>query len=310
MLAAERGAAPNTLLAYRNDVADFLGFHGPGAERAEPARLREWLAGLADQGLSPRTQARRLSAIRQFFRFLAREGVRRDDPTELLDSPKPRPPLPKALTEAEVEALIAAAAALPNRQAPVAVAAIEMLYASGLRVTELVTLPAGCLRETETLVAVRGKGGKERLVPLSRRAREAASEARETLERRGKGRPLAQRWLLPSRGASGHLTRQGVGLLLKQAAIQAGIDPARVSPHVLRHSFATHVLSRGADLRTLQLLLGHADIATTQIYTKVLEERLRAVVEEHHPLAAGRAAPRLMRPPPKEPKGRRKRRAA
>jgi integrase/recombinase XerD len=307
MLAAERGAAPNTLAAYRNDVSDFLAFHGPRAEDATPERLREWLAGMADQGLAPRTQARRLSAIRQYFRFLSREGVRRDDPTELLDSPKPKPPLPKALTEMEVEALIAAAATLPEKQAPVAVAAIEMLYASGLRVSELVTLPAGCLRETETLVAVRGKGGKERLIPLSRRAREAAAEARETLERRGKGRPRAQKYLLPSRGAAGHLTRQGVGRLLKQAALVAGIEPSRVSPHVLRHSFATHVLSRGADLRTLQLLLGHADIATTQIYTKVLEERLRAVVEEYHPLAAAKPTPRLMRPPPPAPKPKRKR---
>lgn len=297
MMAAERGAARNTLLAYRTDLEDFL----RGREEvvhADADALRAHLAGLATQGFSPRTQARKLSSLRQFFRFLAREGLRPDDPTELLDSPKAPPPLPKALTEAEMKELIIGAAALPDAQAPVALAAIELLYASGLRVSELVTLPAGALLREAPLVTVRGKGAKERLVPISRRAREAAAVAREGLERRGKDRPAARRWLLPSRGAAGHLTRQGVGLLLKQAALAAGLDPARVSPHVLRHSFATHLLSRGADLRSLQMLLGHADIATTQIYTRVLQERLRAVVEEHHPLAQS-PAPRILRPLPK-----------
>ena len=164
-----------------------------------------------------------------------------------------------------------------------AVAAIEMLYSSGLRVSELVGLPAASLRPDAPLVAVRGKGGRERLVPVSSRARELALDARKD---RAEGKsPKATRFLFPSRGASGHMTRQGLGLLLKQAALAAGIDAARVSPHVLRHSFASHLLQRGADLRSLQLLLGHADIATTQIYTKVLEERLRKLVNEHHPLA-------------------------
>ncbi|WP_424813947.1 tyrosine recombinase [Roseococcus sp. YIM B11640] len=285
MMAAERGAAPNTLAAYRADLESALAHLGPGAERAEPDALRGWLATLAH--FSARTQARRLSSLRQFYRFLVREGLRPDDPTELLDSPKAPAPLPKALSEAEMAALIEGASKLRAGQAAIATAAIELLYASGLRVTELVTLPAGTLRAEEPLVAVRGKGGKERLVPISRRAREAAAEARGTLTERGKERPAARRWLLPSRGANGHLTRQGVGLLLKQAALAGGLDPAKVSPHVLRHSFATHLLSRGADLRALQMLLGHADIATTQIYTRVLEERLRAVVEEHHPLARG-----------------------
>lgn len=285
MMSAERGASPNTLLAYRADLADALGHLGADAARASPEELRGWLA--TQGGFSARTQARRLSSLRQFYRFLAREGVRADDPTELLDSPKAPAPLPKALSEAEVTRLIEGARTLKPPQDAIATAAIELLYASGLRVTELVTLPAGTLRAEEPLVAVRGKGSKERLVPISRRARDAAQAAQEGLKPRGKGRLTARKWLLPSRGANGHLTRQGVGLLLKQAATAGGLDPAKVSPHVLRHSFATHLLSRGADLRALQTLLGHADIATTQIYTRVLEERLRAVVEEHHPLARG-----------------------
>jgi integrase/recombinase XerD len=283
MMAAERGAARNTLEAYRADLESALTHLGGDVVQATPEDLRGWLATQAQY--SARTQARRLSSLRQFYRFLAREGLRPDDPTELLDSPKAPAPLPKALSEAEVQQLIAGAEKLSPAQAPIAVAAIELLYASGLRVTELVTLPAGMLRAEEPLVTVMGKGRKERLVPISRRAREAAAAAQEGLVPRGKGRLSAKKWLLPSRGANGHLTRQGVGLLLKQAALAGGLDPAKVSPHVLRHSFATHLLSRGADLRALQTLLGHADIATTQIYTRVLEERLRAVVEEHHPLA-------------------------
>lgn len=283
MMAAERGAARNTLLAYRKDLEDYLRAQDP--LRADAEALRGHVAGLAAQGFSPRTQARKLSSLRQFHQFLARERLRGDDPTTLLDSPKAPAPLPKALSEAEMDQLTMGAASLPDRQAPVAMAVIELLYASGLRVSELVTLPAGALRGEAPMLTVRGKGAKERLIPVSRRARESAAMAREGLAKRGKGRPQAQRWLLPSRGAAGHLTRQGVGLLLKEAAKAGGLDPARVSPHVLRHSFATHLLSRGADLRALQTLLGHADIATTQIYTKVMEERLRAVVEEHHPLA-------------------------
>lgn len=285
MMAAERGAARNTLDAYRADLESALAHLGEGPLLATPEDLRGWLR--TQTAFAARTQARRLSSLRQFYRFLAREGLRADDPTELLDSPKAPASLPKALSEADIGKLLEGAAKLPRAQAPVAVAAIELLYASGLRVTELVTLPAGTLRAEEGLVTVMGKGRKERLVPISRRAREAAQAAQLGLVPRGKGRLAARRYLLPSRGANGHLTRQAVGLLLKQAALAGGLDPAKVSPHVLRHSFATHLLSRGADLRALQTLLGHADIATTQIYTRVLEERLRAVVEEHHPLARG-----------------------
>nr|WP_260170415.1 tyrosine recombinase [Roseococcus suduntuyensis] len=285
MMAAERGAARNTTDAYRRDLEDALVALGGDLATADPDSLRTYLRGLAAIGLSPRTQARRLSALRQFYRFLAREGHRADDPTELLDSPKLPAPLPRALTEAEVQALLAGAETLPESKAALAVAAIEMIYASGLRVSELVTLPAGALREDTPLVMVRGKGGRERLVPLSRRAKEAAAQARAGLVESTKGRPRTGRYLLPSRGANGHMTRQSVGLLLKQAAEAAGLDPERVSPHVLRHSFATHLLARGADLRSLQMLLGHADIATTQIYTRVMEEKLRAVLAEHHPLS-------------------------
>nr|WP_245215469.1 tyrosine recombinase [Pararoseomonas baculiformis] len=289
MLAAERGAARNTLAAYRADLEDAAGFAqrraGEPPEAMSAETLRRYVSGLTDAGLSPRTAARRLSALRQFHRFLAREGVRADDPTEALDSPRKAALLPRPLREEEVAALIAAAERLPERRAPLAVAVCELLYCSGLRASELIELPATALREDSPLVVVRGKGGKERLVPISARARAAALAARAA----AKGKEES-RWLFPSRGASGHLTRQTLNNLLNEAALGAGIDPDRVSPHVLRHSFASHLLGRGADLRSLQVLLGHADIATTQIYTHVLEERLRALVEEHHPLSAARQA--------------------
>lgn len=281
MLAAERGAARNTLAAYAADLADF-GAHarlrGVGPAEAGPELVQSYLHGLSAAGLAARTAARRLSALRQFFRFLAREGVRADDPTELTESPRLPASLPKALSEAEVEALIAGAAQLPGRRGARAVALLELLYSSGLRVSELVALPAGALRADAPMVAVLGKGAKERLVPVSARARDAALAARGAPEK-------PSRWLFPSHAAGGHITRQAVGQVLKEAAIAAGLDPERVSPHVLRHSFATHLLGRGADLRSLQILLGHADIATTQIYTRVMEERLRRLVEQHHPLA-------------------------
>lgn len=305
MLAAERNAARNTLLAYRADLSDFLTQHGAEATADD---VRDYLHHLAASGLAARSQARKLSAIRQFFRFLAREGYRADDPTELIDSPRLPPSLPKALTEAEVEALIQGAERLPPTRAPLAVAALELLYASGLRASELVTLPAGALRQNAPLITVRGKGGKERLVPISRRAREAVAETAGEAERRGRGHVQAARYLFPSRGKAGHFTRQGLGLLLKEAALAAGVDPERVSPHVLRHSFATHLLGRGADLRSLQTLLGHADIVTTQIYTKVLDEHLRRLVETHHPLATEAPAPRIMRPEPRLAPARRKKR--
>jgi integrase/recombinase XerD len=281
MLAAERGAARNTLLAYDRDLSDFATFaaaRGEPVARASAATARAFMADLGAQGLKPRTAARRLSALRQFHRFLLREGIRSDDPTGVLDSPTLPAVLPKLLSEAEVDAMLAATVRLPDHQGLVAAAALEILYATGLRITELLNLPRGALAGDAALVMVKGKGGKERMVPLSDAAKDAALALTALSDKR-------IRWLFPGRDPARPLTRQTFFLLLKQVAREAGIDPARVSPHVLRHSFASHMLARGADLRSLQMLLGHADIATTQIYTHVLEERLRKLVEAHHPLA-------------------------
>ncbi len=283
MLAAERGAARNTLLAYGADLADFAGFAGArgfGSAGADEAVLRAWLVAQSTAGMSARTAARRLSAVRQFYRFLLREGVREDDPTQLLDSPRLPPGLPKFLSEAEVDALLAATAKLRPAQGRRAAAALEILYATGLRVSELLGLPRGALSADRQMLMVRGKGGKERVVPLSAAARVAAAALVA-----GREKPGDSRWLFPGRDPGQAMTRQGFALLVKQVALAGGLDPARVSPHVLRHSFASHMLARGADLRSLQTLLGHADIATTQIYTHVLAERLQRLVAEHHPLA-------------------------
>jgi integrase/recombinase XerD len=281
MLAAERGAARNTLMAYQADLEDFAGFaaaQGRLPAECDAVLLQAYMASLTRAGLAARTAARRLSALRQFHRFLLREGVRADEPTALLDAPRLPSVLPKYLSEQEVEALLAAAERLPGRRGAVARAALEILYATGLRVSELLSLPRRALASDAAVLLVRGKGGKERIVPLSDAARDAAC-ALVALE----GKEGA--FLFPGRDARQALTRQGFFLLLKQVALEAGLDPARVSPHVLRHSFASHLLAHGADLRSLQLLLGHADIATTQIYTHVLAERLQRLVEAHHPLA-------------------------
>ena len=289
MLAAERGAARNTLLAYSADLDDFAGFaaaRGIGTDRADEAVLRDWLVAQSTAGLSARTAARRLSALRQFHRFLLREGVRADDPTQLLDSPRLPPTLPKYLSEAEVDALLGATATLKPAQGRLGAAALEILYATGLRVSELLALPRGALSADRQMLIVRGKGGRERVVPLSQAAREAAAALVA-----GRDKPADSRWLFPGRDPSQAMTRQGFALLLKQVALAALLDPARVSPHVLRHSFASHMLARGADLRSLQTLLGHADIATTQIYTHVLAERLQRLVQDHHPLARQSPAP-------------------
>jgi len=289
MLAAERGAARNTLAAYAADLSDFAihaAARGASPAAADPAILQDYMAGLHRAGLSARTAARRLSALRQFHRFLLREGVRADDPTALLDAPRLKPALPKYLSETEVDSLLAAAAQRAGRPGAVARAALEILYATGLRVTELLSLPRRALSGDAAVLLVRGKGGKERIVPLSAPARDAAAALLATL---GEGASKSP-WLFAGRNPRHAMTRQGFALLLKQVALAAGIDPARVSPHVLRHSFASHLLARGADLRSLQLLLGHADIATTQIYTHVLAERLQRLVEAHHPLADQAAA--------------------
>ena len=296
MLMAERGATPHTIDAYTRDISDFLAFlaaEGSSARGASADHLRSYLAGLARKGLAPTSRARKLSAIRQFFRFLLGEGLRTDDPSSAIDSPKLGRPLPKILSLAEVETLIdtakqacgVSAEGSAGRRAIRLYALIETLYASGLRVSELIALPRNVLAADDRVLTIKGKGGRERLVPLNQAARGALSShiaALDEAEAAGKGRSP---WLFPTGDGAQHLTRQRFGQELKALALAAGLDPARVSPHVLRHAFASHLLERGADLRTVQQLLGHADISTTQIYTHVLEERLRRLVEEHHPLA-------------------------
>ena len=281
MLAAERGAARNTLAAYEADLSDFASFaltRGQAVAGADSSVLQAYMAWLGAAGLSARTAARRLSALRQFHRFLLHEGLRADDPTALLDTPRLPQALPKYLAEDEVDALLKAASGKPGRQGMVALAALEILYASGMRISELLSLPRSALAGDAALLLIRGKGGKERIVPLTDAAKRAAAAL---VAETGKD----CRFLFPGRDKRRAMTRQGFFLLLKQVALAAGLDPARVSPHVLRHSFASHLLARGADLRSLQTLLGHADIATTQIYTHVLSERLQRLVEAHHPLA-------------------------
>ena len=297
MLAAERGAAANTREAYARDLKDFAGFlarRGRAVHQAGVADLRAYLGRLVDAGLAPRSAARRLSTLRQFHRFLFGEGLRADDPTAGLDSPRQGRSLPKVLSEAEVEDLLAAARARPGAEGIRLTALLELLYATGLRVSELVELPAAAAARDPRVLIVKGKGGKERMVPLSEPARDALKAHRmAAAEKVGRGtsaKVMSHKWLFPSRGASGHLTRQRVAQLLKELAVAAGIDPARVSPHVLRHAFASHLIDHGADLRSVQKMLGHADISTTQIYTHVLDARLKALVRDHHPLAG--ATPR------------------
>jgi integrase/recombinase XerD len=280
MLAAERGAARNTLLAYRRDLDDFAGFaeaQGHAPSKADQAVLTRYMRALSAQGLSARSAARRLSCLRQFHRFLMRDGVRGDDPTDLLDSPRLEKPLPHFLSEPEVTALLRKADALPGLRGQVAAAALEILYSTGLRISEMLALKRTALAAGGEVLFIRGKGGRERIVPLSDSARAAAAALCAASP--------ASVWLFPGRKPRAALTRQGFDKILHEAALLAGLDPARVSPHVLRHSFASHMLAHGADLRSLQLLLGHADIATTQIYTHVLPTRLREVVELNHPLA-------------------------
>jgi integrase/recombinase XerD len=287
MLTVERGAARNTIASYTLDLADFAGFargRGQPAAAADAATCQAYMASLHARGLSARTAARRLSALRQFHLFLLRDGVRTDDPTSLLDTPRLPQPLPKFLSEAEVDALLAAAVAKPGRTGVLARAALELLYATGMRVSELLSLPRACLGATAEAMIIKGKGGKERMVPLSAAARQAGAALLAATA-------AQSRWLFPGRDPKQALTRQAFFLLLKQVALEAGLDPARVSPHVLRHSFASHMLARGADLRSLQVLLGHADISTVQIYTHVQTERLRQVVEAHHPLSESWSGP-------------------
>ena len=294
MMAAERGAARNTLDAYRRDLEDAaarLTRRGRDLEGARTSDLEALLADWAGAGLAASTAARRLSALKRFYRFLLKDGRRADDPAAGLSGPaKPRA-LPKVLSEADVEALFDAAETLPGAAGLRAQALLELLYAAGLRVSELVSLPLAAVSKAEACLVVRGKGGKERLVPLTQPALDAvdAYKAVRAEHLPGKAavtRRKAETFLFPSASAAGgHITRERFAQILKALALAAGLDPAKVSPHVLRHAFATHLLAHGADLRSVQTLLGHADVSTTQIYTHVLEERLAALVRDAHPLS-------------------------
>lgn len=291
MLAAERGAARNTLDAYQRDIDDYLEFLGGRPLSDVTAEdIRGWLGDLAARGLKASTAARRLSALRQFHRFLYTEGLSPNDPSAAIEGPRQGRPLPKVVSVSDVDRLIETARLASEREGlspPVRLKAlrmrclIEMLYATGLRVSELIALPLSAATTRERFLVVRGKGDKDRLVPLNDAARSAALDYLAALRETGGD---DTRWLFPSDGASGHVTRQAFARDLKSLGAAAGLAPAALSPHVLRHAFASHLLQNGADLRVVQELLGHADIATTQIYTHVLDERLKSMVRDLHPL--------------------------
>ncbi len=287
MMSVERGAAANTLDAYRRDLEDLDGFltrRGATIIAAGASDLSAYMRALADAGMATRTQARRLSCLRQFYGFAYAEGWRRDDPTSRIDAPRLGRVLPKVLGEGDVDALLAAARALAPPHGVMMAALLELLYATGLRVSELVGLPYAAVARDPDMMVVRGKGDKERLVPLSDPARRAVKDWLVVRAER-LGKKKASRWLFPGPGKSGHLTRSAFARQLLRVGMAAGIDPRRLSPHVLRHAFATHLLAHGADLRVVQELLGHADIATTEIYTHVLDEPKTRLVQQHHPLA-------------------------
>jgi integrase/recombinase XerD len=296
MMAVERAAARNTLTAYGRDLADaaeYLAGRRLDLSDAAAEDIEAYFQALAARGLAPATAARRRASVRQFYRFVLGEGWRADDPSRRVDAPKKGRPLPKVLSRAEVLALIAAAGARDGAAGLRLACMVELLYASGLRISELLALPLSAVARDPAYLIVRGKGGKERLAPLNDAARTAvkaylpvrAGFLPKTTEAKTADARTANPWLFPSRGEGGRLTARRMAQLLDEAALLAGIDPARVSPHVLRHAFATHLLEGGADLRAVQTLLGHADIATTQIYTHVAQERLREVVQQNHPLA-------------------------
>jgi integrase/recombinase XerD len=300
MLAAEQGAGDNTLDAYRRDLVDFSAFLATKSQSfvgAETQSLRDYLGELDTRGFKSSSVARRLSAMRHLFRFLLNERIRRDDPAAILSGPKRGRGLPKVLSISDVDRLLTHAKALTEelKASPQErlrtirlYCLLEVLYATGLRVSELVALPLSAARSDARMIVVRGKGNKERLVPLNEASRRAMADylaAIEALNASKKKNAAASKWLFPSFGESGHLTRQHFARDLKELAASAGLAPRLVSPHVLRHAFASHLLHNGADLRIVQTLLGHTDISTTQIYTHVVEERLKSLVRDLHPLA-------------------------
>lgn len=288
-MAAERGAAINTLAAYTRDLNAFTQWaedHDLSLEQVSRTEIEEFLTHCADQGLATSTRARRLSSIRQLFRFAFEERLRGDDPSQKIPGPRRARTLPKTLTRDQVDALLACAREGPDATRDTCL--MELLYATGMRVTELVSLPVGHTRGDPQMLLIRGKGDRERMVPLTDDARDAlrlwlTQRDEQDAAARAKG-ATPSTWLFPSRGKQGHLTRHAFYLRIKQIALRAGINPDQVTPHRLRHAFATHLLEGGADLRAIQTLLGHADISTTEIYTHVLEERLRNLVTQHHPL--------------------------
>ena len=291
MMLAERGASANTIAAYRRDLEDFVTRSTkPGVLRVSRKAIEEYLASLGEAGMNAKSVARKLSAIRQFFAFLYQEKFRADNPAATLDTPKLGKRLPEILTMADIDVLLATAKADSTPKGLRLQAMLELMYGAGLRVSELVSLklsdvqlrPGGVKMDAE-FIMVRGKGGKERLVPVHDKARAALSayaEIRYVFMDGGKTSP----WLFPYSRADGYITRQQFGVMLKELAVKAGINPEKISPHMLRHSFATHLLEGGADLRVIQELLGHSDISTTQVYTHVAGERLKKLVNEHHPL--------------------------
>jgi len=286
MMSAERGASLNTVAAYRRDLLDFCA--RGDARRVARGDVKAYFAALAKSGIAASSQARKLSTLRQFFGFLYSEGIRKDDPTSAIDSPRRTRVLPKVLSREDVEALIAAVRDRDGAEGARLLCIVEMLYAAGLRVSELVGLPLAAARTRTGLLLIKGKGGKERLTPLGGAARDALAAyiaARSAFLPDGARGQAADRFLFPSRSAEGHLTRRRCHQLLKGLALEAGIDPDKLSPHVLRHAFATHLVEGGADLRSVQAMLGHADIATTQIYTHVAQDRLTSVMETAHPLS-------------------------
>jgi len=292
MMAVERDASKHTLAAYGRDLADaelMLASKG-GLLKAEQEDIEAWYANLAVRGLSAATAARRRASLRQFYRFAMGEGWRKDDPSRRLDAPKHGRPLPKSLSREEIDALMNTVASQDGAAALRLLALVELTYASGMRVSEVLGLKLAAVQRDPAYLIITGKGNKERLVPLNTSAREAvkawlAVRAKPANKSKDREKPIDSPWLFPSHGRSGHLTPRRFAQLLDIAAAAAGIDPSRISPHVLRHAFATHLLEGGADLRVVQTLLGHSDISTTQIYTHVATDRLAQVVHKSHPLA-------------------------